>query len=74
MNESYYYVILSQNGNPAILYAYTEGSMEKNKNDAYALYYTELGYRHASRTRTEAILLDGHFQQIEHDIYIKEIE
>ena len=74
MNESYYYVILSQNGNPAILYAYTEGSMEKNKNDAYALYHTELGYRHASRTRTEAIILDADYRQIEHDIYINETE
>ncbi len=69
-----YYVIVSQNGNPANFYPFTEGSAEKNKNDAYALYYTELGYRHESRTRTEAIILDADYRQIEHDVYIKETD
>lgn len=74
MDEKNYYVIVSQNGNPANMTAYTEGSEEKNKNDAYAQYHTEMGYRHASRTRTEAIILDADYRQIEHDIYIKETE
>jgi hypothetical protein len=69
-----YYVIVSQNGNPANMTAYTSGNEQKNKNDAYALYHTELGYRHESRTRTEAIILDADYRQIEHDIYIKETE
>lgn len=68
----YYYVILSQNGNPATLTAYTNENGAKNRNDAYAQFHTEMGYRHDSRTKTEAIVLDGNFQQIEHEVYIKE--
>lgn len=65
-----YYVIVSQNGNPANFYPFTEGSAEKNKNDAYALYHTELGYRHESRTRTEACVLDRNLNRIEYGVYI----
>ena len=69
-----YYVIVRQNDNPATMTAYTSGNEAKNKNDAYAQYHAEMGYRHESRTRTEAIILDSNFYQIEREVYIKETD
>lgn len=68
----YYYVIVSQNGGAFAVTAYTSENGAKNKNDAFALYHTEMGYRHSSRTKTEAIVCDGNFQPIAHEVYINE--
>ena len=59
-----YFVIVIQNDTTIIMHDYS------NKNQAYAEYHTELGYRDASRTKTEACILDANLNRIEYGVYI----
>lgn len=63
MDEKYF-VIIIQNETAVIMHDYN------TKNQAMAEYHTELGYRHESRTKTEACVLDRNLNRIEYGVYI----
>lgn len=43
-----------------------------NLNDAYALFHTELGYRHETRKRTVCVLMNSYGDKIDKQVYDSE--